>query len=202
MDYNTNINELIEALETEELVYSGQEIYKIDRSTYKFVVLFKNGQIFSVVSSVVSEIITLKELIQVHLKKHFALTSQYKDLLKLESGKRYTLLLMSDFGIGVHAIQITMEKSNVSKYAQYSDAIELIFKPKSKKNLRVIQFYGKKEFVVWEGWVTVDTEAFTRGEDTPFATVKRSKYPSFDRRFLTDAIASTPEKPLFTKLFN
>lgn len=202
METNRNYLDLIQALENNELVYTGREIYRIDRTTYKFTVVFRNGQVFDVASSDTSEINNLTNLIQVHLKNHFAKTSEYKDLLSLESGKRYTLLVMSDFGIGVHAIHLTMEKTKVGKYAQYSDALELIFKPKNKRILRVLQFYGKKEFAIWENWIAVDTEAFTKGEDTPFATVKRSKYPSFDKRYLTDAIASVSEKPLFAKLFN
>lgn len=202
MDKNTNYLELIEALKNEHFVYSGHEINRIDRTTYQFIVLFRNGQVFEVVCTNADEIRTLTDLIQIHLKQHFSKTSAFKDLLTLEAGKRYTLLVMSGLGIGAHAIHITMEKAKVGKYAQYDDSVELIFKPKGKRNLRAMQFYGRQEFVVWENWIDLNTEAFTQGKERPFVIVKRSKYASFDKRYLTDAIASTPIKPLYTKLFN
>ena len=126
--------------------------------------------------------------------------SQYNDFLKLETGKRYTLLTMSCFGIGASCVQFTMETVKFGKYAQYEDSVELVFKLKNKRNLRGMRFYGNNSFAVWEGWIQSNTNAFEAFPCSIFPQAQKSKYLSFDKRYLTDAIASVSAKPLFTNI--
>lgn len=138
---------------------------------------------------------------QANLKVQFAQTSEFRDLLKLEIGKRYTLLVNSEMGLGVAAVQLTLEETRAGHYAQYDDAVEVIFKKKGARNLRAINFHGNKSYAIFDGWITVNTDPFGPViKDGPISH-QRSKYLSFDDRYMTDAIASAGVPPLFTKLY-
>ncbi len=127
--------------------------------------------------------------------------NQFSDLLNLEVGKRYTVIVENDMGFGVNAVQFTFHSSKLGRFAQYENAVELIFTPKKKRNLHSIKFYGKKDFALFEGWVDVNTDAFSAPEDQGIIVVRRMKYSSCDSRFMDDAIASVKETPLFVKRF-
>ncbi|MBX2993186.1 MAG: hypothetical protein KF681_00125 [Bdellovibrionaceae bacterium] len=127
--------------------------------------------------------------------------NQFSDLLNLEVGKRYTVIVENDMGFGVNAVQFTFHSSKLGRFAQYENAVELIFTPKKKRNLHSIKFYGKKDFALFEGWVDVNTDAFSAPEDQGIIVVRRMKYSSCDSRFMDDAIASVKATPLFVKRF-
>lgn len=127
--------------------------------------------------------------------------NQFSDLLNLESGKRYTVIVENDMGFGVSAVQFTFHSSKLGRFAQYENAVELIFTPKKKRNLHSIKFYGKKDFALFEGWVDVNTDPFSVPENQGIMVVRRMKYSSCDSRFMDDAIASVKATPLFIKRF-
>lgn len=127
--------------------------------------------------------------------------NQFSDLLNLEIGKRYTVIVENDMGFGVNAVQFTFHSSKLGRFAQYENAVELIFTPKKKRNLHSIKFYGKKDFALFEGWVDVNTDPFSVPEDQGIIVVRRMKYSSCDSRFMDDAIASVKATPLFVKRF-
>ena len=128
------------------------------------------------------------------------LGGDFNQLTTLSKGERYTLVTMSDFGIGVHSTQFTLEDVKVSHYAQYSESVQLIFKIKGTRKLRGLRFHGSKSFAIWKGWQNVNTEAFTVPHISNGFICRESRYSSFDDRYLTDAIASAPIAPLFSKL--
>lgn len=106
---------------------------------------------------------------------------------------------MGDFGF-CNSTQFTLEAIRVGRYAQYDHCVELIVKPKGKRNLRSIQFYGRKVFALWTDWIAVNTDAFgVPTQDGPLVT-RTSRYLSCDERFLTDAISSVQQQPLITCL--
>ena len=127
--------------------------------------------------------------------------NQFSDLLNLESGKRYTVIVENDMGFGVNAVQFTFHSSKLGRFAQYENAVEVIFTPKKKRKLHSIKFYGKKDFALFEGWVDVNTDPFSVPEDQGVVVVRRMKYSSCDSRFMDDAIASVKTAPLFIKRF-
>ena len=122
------------------------------------------------------------------------------ELLSLEKGKRYTVALMNEFGIGVSVLKFVLEDSKAAPYAQYSESVALKFKIKGKRNSSGLRFYGSKSFAIWEGWVDVNSEAFTVPIFENGLSCQRSRYSSFDGRYLTDAIESVRTKPLFSKI--
>lgn len=127
--------------------------------------------------------------------------NQFSDLLNLESGKRYTVIVENEMGFGVNAVQFTFHSSKLGRFAQYENAVEVIFTPKKKRNLHSIKFYGKKDFALFDGWVDVNTDPFSAPEDQGVMVVRRMKYSSCDSRFMDDAIASVNATPLFIKRF-
>lgn len=126
---------------------------------------------------------------------------EFRELIKLSVGQRYTIASMGDFGF-CNSTQFTLEAIRVGRYAQYDHCVELIVKPKGKRNLRSIQFYGCKVFALWAGWVAVNTDAFGAPTQEGPVIARRSRYLSCDERFLTDAIASVQQRPLISCLSN
>ena len=127
---------------------------------------------------------------------------EFHTLTTLEKGQKYTVLVSSALGIGVVAIQFTLEDIKVSTYAQYPESVQLVFKAKGKRKFQGMRFHGRESCVIWQGWVEVDTNALTEPkEDSKTGFICRaSKYASFDTRYMTDAIASVSTQPLFSKL--
>lgn len=127
--------------------------------------------------------------------------NQFSDLLGLENGKRYTVIVENSMGFGVSAVQFTFHSAKVVSFAQYENAVEIIFTPKKKRNLHSIKFYGKKDFALFEGWVEVNTDPFGPPEDQGILISRKMRYSSCDSRFMDDAIASVKTAPLFIRRF-
>lgn len=197
---NNEIQEFIQCLESEKLNTCDFHAWT-DRQSGVYVVRasFMNGQKFSVHVTEASSINTIKTLSQENLKAQFVEMNEFRELFKLSIGQRYTIASMGDFGF-CYSLQFTLEAIRVGRYAQYDHSIELIVKPKGKRNLRSIQFYDRKVFALWSNWVDVNTDAFGKPlQEGPFVA-RRSRYLSCYERFLTDAISSVRQTPLITCL--
>ena len=124
-------------------------------------------------------------------------TSQFKDFASLIQGERYTVLFLNEMGLGANSVQFIHHEVHFRAYAQHTDALQLIMKPKRKREFRQMWFRGSKEFVVFKGWIDLDTDMFVAPSVEGPVTVCRSKYPSFDKRYLLDAIKRAKVAPLF-----
>lgn len=202
METQTTIARLISLLTSSDLVQAPSENW-LDRQSglLRVRATFTNGQSMSVDLTGKKDIADIQDLFQENLKKVFTRTSDFRDLLTLEIGKRYTLIVESEMGFGVGAIHFTLQSVRVGRFAQYDNCIELVFTPKKKRNLHSTKFYGKKDFALFDGWVDVDTNPFGPAEDQGIMTVRKMKYSSCDERFMSDAIASVKVAPLFMKRF-
>ena len=202
MENQEQIKNLISHLQEHSLVLSPSETW-LDRQSETLCVraTFENGEKFQVNVTEKDSIAKIRVLWQENLKTVFAKTSEYRDLLKLQVGKRYTVIVDSEMGLGVVATQIALQDIRVGRYAQYDNCIELIYKRKGVRNLRGMQFYGKKPFAIFEGWIEVNTDPFGHEDRTGPLVCRQSKYLSFDDRYMTDAIAMAGINPLYTKLF-
>lgn len=195
------LNQLIDHLQNHELVPAQSDCW-LDRSsgTLRVAAVFDNGTRFDLDITDRENIVRVQIYFQEQLKRIFARTSDFRDLLKLESGKRYTVLVESEMGFGVSAVQITLDSIRVGRYAQYDNCVTLVFKRKGARSLAGMAFYGSKSFAIFEGWVELNTDPFGPAEDQGPVTVKRMKYASCDERFMSDAISSAKTAPLFSKL--
>ena len=199
---NNEIAEFIQCLESEKLNTRDFHAWTDRQSgVYAVRASFIDGRKFAVHVTEAASINTIKTLSQVNLRAQFAEMSEFRELFNLTVGKRYTIASMGDFGF-CNSTQFTLEAIRVGRYAQYDHCVELIVKPKGKRNFRSIQFYGRKVFALWADWIAVNTDAFgAPSQEGPFIA-RRSRYLSCDERFLTDAISSVQQKPLIICLSN
>lgn len=195
------ISQLIAHLENHDLVQSTSETW-IDRpsNTLRVRASFVNGGSFSLDVSDREALVKIRTLFQKNLMRVFARTSEFRELFKLQIGERYTIVVQNEMGFGVNAVQFTLDSFSVGRYAQHDNCIDLIFKPKRKRNLHCIKFYGRKHFAIFAGWVDINTDPFGPAEENGIMTVRKMKYASCDDRFLTDAIASASVAPIISKL--
>lgn len=104
---------------------------------------------------------------------------------KLETGKRYTIVHLGEFGFPI-AQKITFHSMKCTTYAQYGDVIKMIFTPYRKRNQYQKYFYNTS-FMIFEGWQDLkesDTKEVLK-DDGNIKLVK-SKYTCFDSRYIDD----------------
>lgn len=202
MTDQNQIDSLIAHLRAEKLRTSTAE-FRWERSSGSLFVRadFENGTNFDLRLLQPENAGTLRDLFQENLKARFAEESEFKDLLKLKPGKRYTVLLDSEFGLGVHAIQFALDTVRVGRFAQYVHCVDLIVKIKRKRDLQALKFYGKKSFAIFYGWLEINTDPFGPVDNSGALPSRQSKYLSFDERYMTDAIRAAGVKPLYEKLY-
>ena len=104
---------------------------------------------------------------------------------ELKKGEKYTLLYTNDFCFPC-ASKITLESVEATRYAQYDDAVRLIFKPCKKRNFYQKYFYGDHaRFVILRGWYDIETACKVAGG--------MKEYCSGDYSFMDRAVEEYPE---------
>lgn len=105
----------------------------------------------------------------------------------LESGKRYTLVYISDTGFPV-ADKITFIKMAPCQYAQYTDSICMTFvRAKCRKEIK--KYFYPISIAIYEGWLDLKREDYMdKIEEKANVTAYRSKYNAFDSRYFTDVV--------------
>lgn len=104
---------------------------------------------------------------------------------RLEEGRKYTLVYLNDFGFPV-AQKITFHSMKCATYAQYSDVIEMNFKPYRKRKQSRKYFYNCS-LMIFEGWQDMKEEdTHETLKDNERVKITRSKYASFDSRYIDD----------------
>lgn len=106
-------------------------------------------------------------------------------------GERYTLVFLGDFGFPVD-LRITFHEAHLTTYAQFDDAVDVIFLPQGKRKLRRMYLYDKS-FLVYSGWRTLDAKMAFNMEKHDGCTTMISRYGSFDEHFIDDVKASWPD---------
>ena len=74
----------------------------------------------------------------------------------LKSGEKYTLLFTNDFSFPC-VQKVTLESVEETSYAQYKDAVRLVFRPCKKRTFYQKYFYGEKRFAILKGWHDIQT---------------------------------------------
>ena len=104
---------------------------------------------------------------------------------KMENGKKYTLVYFNGFGFPV-AVKMVFDSMKLTTYAQYSDVMEMIFKPYRKRN-NVKKYFYNSSIMIFEGWQELkeeDTHEVLK--DNESVRVTKSKYACFDSRYIED----------------
>ncbi len=109
---------------------------------------------------------------------------------------KVTIYSKSEFMGNIIATETKLESFTFRKYAQYSNALEVIHTPKRKRT-KYRKIYtpcgGSPDILIVEGWNNptpngIYDESKTETKDTEFGqvTISRSSYMSFDDRFQSD----------------
>lgn len=110
---------------------------------------------------------------------------QYALYNKLQSGKKYTLVYLNEFGFPV-AQKITFHSMRTTTYAQYSDVMEMIFTP-YRKRTKYRKLIYNCSMMIFEGWQDLKEEEVKETlEDNKNVKITKSKYGCFDRRYIDD----------------
>lgn len=115
-------------------------------------------------------------------------------LENLKPGQKYTLVLAGCFGCSATVLNLISIEG--TKYAQYENALKIIFKQPRKRKNEGTYLHEKTEFAIYDGEVKVEQDAFFEIEDQGILTVKRSKYASFDPRYFDETIQSIKAEPI------
>ncbi len=201
MENQKQLESLTEHLRSHKIRTSTAE-YRWDRSSGALVLraAFDNGTSFNFYVMNPPNAGEIRDLYQENLKARFAEESEFKDLLKLDLRKRYTILLESEFGLGVNSLQFTLERIQVGRFAQHAHCIDLVVQIKRKRDLRILKFYGRMSFALFDGWIEINTDPFGPVDTSGVLPSRQSKYASFDDRYMTDAIGSAGSAPLFQRV--
>lgn len=110
---------------------------------------------------------------------------------QLTQGRKVTIVKFSEFGFPV-VINTVIDKVVVEPYAQYKESLKIIHKPKRKRSLYANRIIPKDALLVYDGWLDIDLGSLTKTviKQDENVTVTQSKYRSFDKQLMQDAISS------------
>lgn len=127
------------------------------------------------------EIEDLKHMMYRVLMEIDSITEQFSRA-GLQDGQRITIMRIGDFG-GFTVQHVTFKSMEIGKYAQYDNAVKLVFIPERKRKLYYNWYYS--DMVVVDGWVNIpETLLYDVTETADFIT-KHSKFLSCDRTMYT-----------------
>lgn len=116
-----------------------------------------------------------------------------KELTQLQTGKRYTIVRQGSMGF-VYSEHIELVEVTNEPWAQYQETIRLIYKLKGKRNLRQTRFCPRDSYLVWEGWLSVNTDIFVETTEENGFIVRKS-LGSCDREYFERAKRSVNTSP-------
>jgi hypothetical protein len=120
------------------------------------------------------------------------------DISKLHPGQKYTIWGLSEFGFP-YTRQITLQSAEISKYAQYREAVKLVFKIKGKRSMSGLWVLPIHDFIVYDGWVTVDANPYKKVTEQNGVTVSET-HLSFDGHYLKNARNSITAEPVYMQV--
>ncbi len=81
---------------------------------------------------------------------------------------------------------VTYKGMELGKYAQYDNAVKLIFRPERKRNDYYNWFY--RDMLVYDGWVDVPESVHYDISENEMWTTKKSKFSACDSNWYTSTI--------------
>lgn len=97
----------------------------------------------------------------------------------LKKGEKYTLCYISDLGSFITQ-QITFDSFASTKYAQYENAVKLVFKPQNKRKLYYNYFYS--DLLIFKGWHELPENVLNNVKESKGFLTISSKYHSCDKQ--------------------
>lgn len=119
-----------------------------------------------------------------------------EQFLSLQEGEKYTMWWFGNFGFPT-CLHIKVKAVECRKYAQYDQSIRLEFVKKGGRRACELNFLPMEAVVIWPGWIDVNAEMYGKAEEKENGvTVSRSKFLSYDRQYVQEALKSTSIKPV------
>lgn len=107
----------------------------------------------------------------------------------LKCGRKYTLVYLSEFGFPV-ADKITFRDVTPCQYAQYTDAVRMVYRA-ARKRSDVAHYFYNCSIAIFEGWRDMDDKiGYEKVNETDNVITWKSKYTCFDASFFEDSIKS------------
>ena len=122
-----------------------------------------------------------------------------KQLSVLKIGQKYTLVKLGDFGFPF-TLQLELVEHKIVPYAQHRETALLTFKLRRKRNPRQLRIFERDEYLVYEGWVEVDTEMYVKTLPAINGLTCKQSLRSFDNEYLMRAKRSVPQPPLIDNI--
>lgn len=97
----------------------------------------------------------------------------------LKKGEKYTLCYISDLGSFITQ-QITFDSFESTNYAQYENAVKLVFKPQYKRKLYYTHFYS--DLLIFKGWHELPENVLNNVKESKGFLTITSKYHSCDKQ--------------------
>lgn len=111
-----------------------------------------------------------------------------------EPEQKITIIHIGDFG-GLNVMHGKFKSATVGKYAQYDNAVKLVFRPENKRNDYYKWFHG--DVLIYNGWIDVPEnllwEVVSSGNGV---TIKKTKYLSCDRAMYDEVLNYFKEKDI------
>jgi len=120
----------------------------------------------------------LKEAMYKLLKELNGIQEQFKQA-DLKQGQKVTIFRINDFGM-MSTNQVTIDRVEYTKFAQYDNAVKLIFQPKNQRNLYYNHYYN--DVLVYDGWLELPKEVLFNTRIDNGMIINSSKYLSCDKR--------------------
>ena len=103
-------------------------------------------------------------------------------------GNAYTFVYINDFGFPV-AMKCTLHGYEATTYAQHSDVMAFTV-TEGRKRRQCKRLFYNQSLAIFSGWYDLpDDVLWVTLKEENGVTVRRSRYESFDERFLDDALA-------------
>lgn len=105
----------------------------------------------------------------------------------IQANEKYTLVYVDDFGFPV-AHKIKLKDFYICEYAQYKDAVKIIYRGKGQRTDREMTLYNKS-IAIYKGWKDIpESITYETVRDNGFTVMRKSRYASFDARYFADCV--------------
>lgn len=120
----------------------------------------------------------LKEVVYRLLTEVDGIREQF-DRAEFEEGQKVTIIQINDFG-GMSVGHVLFKSYMFGEYAQYRDAVKMVFRPERKRNDYYKWFYN--EVIIVDGWVDLPESLLWETSVSNGMVCKKTKFLSCDRK--------------------
>lgn len=103
----------------------------------------------------------------------------------LTENRKITMIKIGDLG-GITPQHMIFKSYEPTRYAQYDNAVKIVFRPERKRNDYYTHLYN--EVLIYDGYVDIPDDLFWEIEQTAFGTIRKSKYHMHDHQMYEDVL--------------